>query len=422
MDNMTTTFGTSSPAYVTESSPMPRSLPWVVALLLGYPLLQQYLRYRRLNAMKTKYNYSTRQDLAKMTDQEAWEIFNNLAELEFPTMFEKGIQFALFRTYGIPTISSLLVKTTQLSTTKNAGKRYADTVVLLAEIFGNKPTSERAIDSFGRMNYLHGVYRDAGQILDDDMLYTLALFAIEPIKWVERYDWRKFSDLEKCAMGTFMKSMGDAMLIDYGNLPSAERGFRDGIHWLEEIWQWAEEYEIKHMVPNEKNHQTANETTALLLITIPDALKPMGKHAVSAMMDDRYPRPPPIYFRVLDVVLALRKYFMKYIALPRPSFMRYRLLDDKEDSKGRRAVQRYDAYPFYVRPTFWNRWGPSAWPSRLLGLPLPGDSGDIYYPKGYSLPEVGPNTFVGKGSVAASETKARLMKERTGGCPFAVLR
>lgn len=181
----------------------------------------------------------------------------------------------------------MLVKTTQLSTAKNAGKRYADTEVLLGEIFGNKPTSERVIDSFGRMNYLHGVYRDSGQILDDDMLYTLALFAIEPIRWIERYDWRSLSDLEKCAMGTFIKSMGDAMLIDYGNLPSAKRGFRDGIQWLEEILQWTEEYEIKHMVPNKKNHQTANETTTLLLFPIPNVLKPMGRHAVSALMDDR---------------------------------------------------------------------------------------------------------------------------------------
>ena len=170
---------------------------------------------------------------------------------------------------------------------KHAGKRYADTAVLLGEIFGNEPQSERSIDSFGRLNYLHGGYRNSGQILDDDMLYTLALFAIEPIKWVEKYDWRKFSDLERCAMGTFMKSMGDAMLIDYGNLPSAKRGFQDGIQWLEEIWCWAEEYEIKHMVPSKSNHQTANETTAILLFNLPDALKSVGKHAVSAVMDDR---------------------------------------------------------------------------------------------------------------------------------------
>lgn len=173
---------------------------------------------------------------------------------------------------------------------KNAGKRYADTAVLVANIFGHEPSSEHAIASFGRLNYLHGVYRESGQIFDDDMLYTLSLFAIEPIRWIERYDWRKLSDLEKCALGTFVKSMGDAMLIDYSKLPSGKQGFQDGIQWLEEIWQWSEEYEIKQMVPSKDNHQTANETTAILLSTLPEFLKGVGKQAVSALMDDRLRR------------------------------------------------------------------------------------------------------------------------------------
>ena len=162
-----------------------------------------------------------------------------------------------------------------------------DTTVLVAEIFGHDPCSEYVIESFGRLNYLHGVYRDSGQIRDDDMLYTLSLFAIEPIKWIERYEWRKLLDFEKCAIGTFVKSMGDAMLIDYAKLPSGKRGFTDGIHWLEEIWQWAEEYEVTQMVPHKDNHQTANETTAILLFALPNAVKAVGKNAVSALMDDR---------------------------------------------------------------------------------------------------------------------------------------
>jgi hypothetical protein len=48
--------------------------------------------------MKKKYNYHDRQALAKMTDKEAWEIINNLAELEFPTMFEKGTSFVFRET------------------------------------------------------------------------------------------------------------------------------------------------------------------------------------------------------------------------------------------------------------------------------------------------------------------------------------
>lgn len=66
------------------------SWPWALTALIVYPLIQQYLRYYRLNAMREKYGFRTRQSLAKMTDKEAWEILNYVAELEFPMMLEKG--------------------------------------------------------------------------------------------------------------------------------------------------------------------------------------------------------------------------------------------------------------------------------------------------------------------------------------------
>ena len=37
------------------------------------------------------------------------------------------------QTYGIPTISQLLVATKEFSTPANASKRYADTAILIAE-------------------------------------------------------------------------------------------------------------------------------------------------------------------------------------------------------------------------------------------------------------------------------------------------
>ena len=41
--------------------------------------------------------------------------------------------------------------------------------------------------------------RQKGFISNDDFLYTLGLFALEPIRWVERYEWRSLSLMEKCA-------------------------------------------------------------------------------------------------------------------------------------------------------------------------------------------------------------------------------
>src|SRR5271167_3435757 len=116
---------------------------------------------------------------------------NSLSSEYIPVMPPAASQAHSSQTYGIPTISRLLVKTNQLSSPKEATKRYADTTVLITEFTANPPTHTRTIEALARMNYIHGFYRKSGQISNDDMLYTLALFAVEPIKWITRYEWRK---------------------------------------------------------------------------------------------------------------------------------------------------------------------------------------------------------------------------------------
>ena len=227
-------------------------------------------------------------------------------------------------------------------------------------------------------------------------------------------------------MGVFHKSIGDAMKIDFSPLPSGSTGFRDGLHFLEEVDAWREQYEMDHMVPNEKNHRTANETTELLLMSLPGFMKGIGFNIVKAVMDARlrkammYTNPPPIYPIILSAVFALRKFFLRYLALPRPAFLRVRSVTDIPDAQGRRHLVNYDNFPYYVKPTLMNRWGPGAWVSWLNGRPLPGDEG--YFPEGFKSSEVGPNIFRGKGGKEAEVTMSRLRKERTSGCPFMMVR
>jgi hypothetical protein len=122
------------------------------------------------------------------------------------------------------------------------------------------------------------------------MLYELSLFALEPIRFIDTYEWRKLSELEKCALGTYWKSMGDSLKISYEALPSYKTGFRDGLHWLEEIDEWREEYEAEKMVPDQKNKETADQTTAILVYMLPEKMKHIGYKFVSYMMDDRLRR------------------------------------------------------------------------------------------------------------------------------------
>lgn len=243
----------------------------------------------------------------KMTDYDAFAIQKTILQTEFPFIVIKSLQFALFRvcrpyihhqrrlkthlileqTYGIPTISSLLLKTSQFSDPTTSFKRYADTGTLIGEFMAFEPSSERAQTAIARTKFLHQGYRASEKILEDDMLYTLSLFATEPIRFVETYEWRSMTEMERCAVGTYWKSLGDALDISYTKLPSGKTGFRDGIHWLEEMSAWSQEYERVHMNPHPRNKEIADKTIDVLVYNLPRFMKPLGVYLVSFLMDER---------------------------------------------------------------------------------------------------------------------------------------
>lgn len=400
---------------------------WVLLAVL-YPLVCALLRNDRLRTTLETFPYTTRRSFASMTDNDAMQIQQALAELEFPFLFEKSLQFALFRSYGIPTVSKLLVATSQFTEPSTACKRYTDTEVLVTEIIANEPAAERTREALGRMNYIHSQYRKSGKILDDDMLYTISLFASEPVRWIDRYEWRKLEDFEKCAIGTFWKSVGDAMEISWEKLKSGTGGtqgtWKDGLHFWEELTEWSLQYEQEKMVPDPNVHKTAEETIAILLWGLPNPLKPVGRHLVSALMGDRlrtammYPDPPAIYHYMVTYGFTVRKYLLRYLSLPRPSFLRHHHITELSEN-GTYYYKRYEAAPYYVKPTLWKRWKPAAWLTWLMGLPLPGDEGDKYSPEGYRIPEIGPRSMKGKGGDYASTVVEGLRTTRTGGCVFA---
>ncbi|KAE8395992.1 67 kDa myosin-cross-reactive antigen family protein [Aspergillus alliaceus] len=383
-----------------------RRITTSATLIAAYLVLVTYLRFQRLRRMHRKYSqYSTRQGMAHMTDNDAWAIQKQILQLEFPSISLKALQFALFRTYGIPSISSLLLKTSQFSNTATSFKRYADTGALIGQFMTFCPTSDRALNAIARTKFLHTWYRASGKILESDMLYTLSLFAIEPIRFVEIFEWRTLSELEKCAIGTYWKNLGDALEIDFGVLPSGKVGFRDGLHFIEEITEWSHQYEAEHMKPSPENKAVADKTMDVLVYVLPGWVKGVGIRFASCMMDERlreamiYEAPPRIYSIIFASLVAVRRFYLRYLCLPRPNFLRQEVFTPDVNEYGRYYVRIWSGAPYYVRPTLWNRWGLSAWFGWLLGLPLPGDEAEKYYPNGYDTADLGPKYFEGKANV-----------------------
>jgi hypothetical protein len=294
------------------------------------------------------------------------------------------------------------------------------------------------------MNFLHSRYQKSGNITNDDLLYPLSIFALELARWINWYEWRNMTYLEMCACGTFWKSMGEAMEISYAKLPASTKGWKDGLHFLEEVKEWSDDDEENHMVPADTNRQLAESQfnymlpewparyrdpcVKMIVVLLGDRLRRsmmyVSKHIQNLlallMMLYRYSQSSSIYHQLVNGFLDVRRLLIRHLALPRPDFLRNHWIESRPDSRhGRYALYDYLAHPWYVKPTPLRHRRPGAWITRLLGYKVPGDDGDKYFPQGYNFADVGPTALGGEGIKEMEETRSRLVQGDRGGCPFA---
>ncbi|KAI8165739.1 Mycophenolic acid synthesis protein B [Colletotrichum sp. SAR 10_70] len=395
----------------------------VIAAVVFYLLLVRFLRYRRRDDLQKRFPYKTREEMASMSLSDAAAIIRELSEQEFPTIFYTSVSFALFKTYGIPTISKLLVATSQLSGDATASKRRTDTGVLMTEIMMNKPECPRSIEAIARVNFLHDRWRKAGKISNDDLLYTLSLFALEPVRWTARYEWRDLTMLEKNAMAMFWRDLGKEMEISYDCLIPHMAEKNDAIAWLDALQVWSINYQEKYMVYAVPNEKLAHANVHLLLLDLPKWSHSFVFAQLRCLMETQlrhamgYEDPSDFQFSVFNAIMNTRRWVLRNLCLPRPKWWTNPMLQDIDKKTCRYYLPTYLAHPYYVKPTFYSRWGPAAIYSRLIGGRLPGDEGTKYHPDGYLIPEVGPDSQRGKGKEYMDMTKERISQAR--GCPMA---
>lgn len=148
---------------------------------------------------------------------------------------------------------SKLFAVTGQNNARNGGKRAVDTEILIREVQHNSRLSSRYQTAVARMNYLHSRYRQAGKILDQDLLHTLGSSVVEIFRIFESEEWRPLSEVEKCAVGVVHMALGQDMEIPFKFLPSSSTGWRDGINFATELRDWTLRYEADVALPTEAN-------------------------------------------------------------------------------------------------------------------------------------------------------------------------
>lgn len=187
----------------------------------------------------------------------------------FPWDLERALEFALFRTFAVPSISGLLAETGEF--TMRPRKRYDDTELILFEILEHGMNSLRGKRAIRRMNSMHGRF----EISNEDFLYVLSTFIFEPFCWLENYGYRPMTAIEKEAVFKNYLELGRRMNLK--NVPQT----------LAEFELYNRSYEEKYFQFAASNQVIAYKTIDLLLgFYLPKWLFGIGRPFVYALLDD----------------------------------------------------------------------------------------------------------------------------------------
>ncbi len=255
------------------------------------------------------------------------EIHRITAGYEFPWDYQRSLEFALFRTYCVPTISELLQRTGEFE--KRPQKRYDDTALLMAELVEHGYDSERGVESLRVVNRMHGKY----DIDNDDMLYVLTTFIYEPIDWIDRFGWRRLTPNERLACFHFYRQVGIRMGIK--NIPEH----------FEDFYRFKVDYERKHFRYTDDNHRVGTYTLKLFCSWFPAPLRPLVAQGVYALLDPMmlsafgFPAAPIWLQNASRRALRIRARFVRFLPARRES----KAARDRHN-------RSYPGYPVGYRP------------------------------------------------------------------------
>jgi ER-bound oxygenase mpaB/B'/Rubber oxygenase, catalytic domain len=222
------------------------------------------------------------------------EIYHLMCGYEFPWDMTRALEVALYRTYCVPSISALLDRTGEFY--KRTQKRYDDTALIVAEISQWGYDSARGREAIRRMNRAHSRF----SISNDDFLYVLSTFIYEPVRWIERFGWRKLTRNEKLASYYFWCEVGKRMGIK--GIPGTYEKFE----------QFSLDYERDKFRFVETNQRIGSATRDLFASWMPRIFTPLVRAGIYALLDAAmlesfgFPRPSAFMRKLVCAALVTR--------------------------------------------------------------------------------------------------------------------
>jgi ER-bound oxygenase mpaB/B'/Rubber oxygenase, catalytic domain len=390
-----------------RSQSPPKLLAIISAFLALYIVLVRILRYRALNSLNKKYSRFFK-DPHTLDYKTAHEIIKVPMLYDLPLLFGVSTQIGLIKTYGIASGTTLLAATRRLTEVSQVGRRAVDTAVILSEFLVGSMDSDRGLTALAKLNWIHGQY--GSKITNPEMIHTLAMFVLEPVRWTENYGWRGMTRLEKVAYFVYWKEIGSRM------------GMTDIPETYDELEIWTEEYEKSEMVYAPSNKACADASLELFLRDIPVFFKGFARNVALSLLEPKVRKaigsqdPPQWISNAVAGALYAQKMIVRHLMLPRLHSLDP--LGQKDELSGRYYRPSSDFEPWYVKETRLGRL--RAWLfTREIALPGPQWKSNGYLPE-----ELGPAEYETRSKEPVLQQAAALKKyaesggAATTGCPF----
>jgi hypothetical protein len=211
---------------------------------------------------------------------------------EFPWDLRMAFNLAFNRSFALPRVARQLVATGAIL--RAPRKRADDTGIIMYEILLHGADSARGRLALRRLNEAHrGFELDNG-----DSVYVIAALVVVPMRWLQRYGWRRPSPHEREAAAVFYRQVG--RLMGVRELPESFAAFAE----------YLDAYERVHLHHTPEAERIERTTRDLLRGRIPVRLRGAADALIGALYDAplraayNVPRPP--FWARAGLHLALR--------------------------------------------------------------------------------------------------------------------
>jgi hypothetical protein len=153
-------------------------------------------------------------------------------------------------------------------------------------------------------------------ISNEDYLYVLTVFIVEPARWIER-----------CGFRPLHRNELDSFHLKYMNI-GLQMGIQQVPKTFEEAAHYMDSYEEKYMNFHPANAKLAASTTALFLSSVPSIFHPPAQRVLHALCPSRlrkamgFAEPPVWASTVARAALAIAQLTHRHLLLPRWRILR----------------------------------------------------------------------------------------------------